>query len=444
MEDLGIIDQFVETFSLYIDSGFGLLAPDVAFLTSALIVIDLTLAGLFWAMGPDTDVIAKFLKKVLYVGFFALVLGNFAFLADVIFRSFAQLGLNATDATITADDILKPGFVAATGFEAAHPLLDEISSLTGPIAFFANIVIIGVLGLAWAITLFSFFFLAIQLFVTIIEFKLTTLAGFVLVPFALWNKTSFLAERVFGNIISSGIKLMVLAIIIGVGSTVFDQITAAFTPGEVTLEQAAAVILGSLALLWLGIFGPAIANGIISGAPQLGAGSAIGTAAGVGAGVAGSALAAKAGAGLAGRATTSSVKAAASVGGATSTAYSLGSTAAGGSGFKSVAGGVAGVAAAGAGQVKSVIGNAAGRVKSTLAERVQSGSRAAFTATGGKGISSTGTGSSGPGSEPQWARQIRSSQTRRDAAMTAAAAARAGDSPGSGGASPVLRNEEDR
>ena len=32
--------------------------------------------------------------------------------------------------------------------------------------------------------------LAVQLFVTLIEFKLTTLAGLVLVPFALWNKTA--------------------------------------------------------------------------------------------------------------------------------------------------------------------------------------------------------------------------------------------------------------
>ena len=74
MEDLGIIDEFVGTFSLFIDSGFGLLAPDVAFLTTVLITIDITLAGLFWAMGPDSDIIGKFLKKVLYVGFFALIL----------------------------------------------------------------------------------------------------------------------------------------------------------------------------------------------------------------------------------------------------------------------------------------------------------------------------------------------------------------------------------
>lgn len=446
MEDLGIIDQFVATFSQYIDSGFGLLAPDVAFLTSTLIVIDLTLAGLFWAMGPDTDVIAKFLKKVLYVGFFALVLGNFAFLADVIFRSFAQLGLNATGDTLQASDILRPGFVAATGFEASHPLLDEISDLTGPVAFFKNIVIIGVLALAWAITLFSFFFLAIQLFVTIIEFKLTSLAGFVLVPFALWNKTSFLAERVFGNIISSGIKLMVLAMIIGIASTIFDQITATFTPGEVTLEQAASVILGSLALLWLGIFGPAIANGIISGAPQLGAGSAIGTAVGASAAIGGTALAAKAGAGIAGGSSTGAAKAAASVAGGASTAYSLGSAATGGSGLKSVAGGLGGVAAAGAGQVKSAIGNEASHVKSSLAAKAQSGSRAAFSATGGSGIASASAASpaNGASSQPQWARNIKASQTRRDAAMTAAAAARSGDSGGGGGASPTLRNDEDR
>ncbi|RAN33644.1 P-type conjugative transfer protein TrbL, partial [Hyphomonas pacifica] len=264
MEDLGVIDQFVATFSSYIDSGFGLLQPDVAFLTSALIAIDITLAGLFWAMGPDTDIVGRFLKKVLYVGAFALILGNFALLSDIVFTSFAQLGLNATGGTITAEDIMKPGFVAATGFDAALPLLDEIEKLTGPIAFFENFVIIAVLFLAWIISLLAFFFLAIQLFVTIIEFKLTTLAGFVLIPFALWNKTSFLAEKVLGNVIASGIKLMVLAIIVGIGSTIFSSITSTFQPDEVTLEQAASVILGSLSLLALGLFGPGIATGLVS------------------------------------------------------------------------------------------------------------------------------------------------------------------------------------
>ncbi len=441
MEDLGVIDQFVATFSSYIDSGFGLLQPDVAFLTSALIAIDITLAGLFWAMGPDTDIVGRFLKKVLYVGAFALILGNFALLSDIVFTSFAQLGLNATGGTITAEDIMKPGFVAATGFDAALPLLDEIEKLTGPLAFFENFVIIAVLFLAWIITLLAFFFLAIQLFVTIIEFKLTTLAGFVLIPFALWNKTSFLAEKVLGNVIASGIKLMVLAIIVGIGSTIFSSITSTFQPDEVTLEQAASVILGSLAMLALGLFGPGIATGLVSGAPQLGAGAAIGTAAGVAAGtVAGGSLA-KSAVGAAAGGARSAVGAAASMTGGARTAYQMNAAASGKTGAGAAAAGMSGVAGAGVRAAASGARNLAGRMFGNPRDSHQAGARAAFAATGGTGPAGPPS-PRGPDSSPDWARRIRRDQSTRDAGMMAAAAVRDGDRPG-GGTSIELRKAED-
>ncbi|MEL6729249.1 MAG: P-type conjugative transfer protein TrbL [Pseudomonadota bacterium] len=441
MDDLNVIDQFVATFSTYVDSGFGLLQADVAFLTTALITIDITLAGLFWAMGPDTDVVAKFLKKVLYVGFFALIIGNFGFLADVIFTSFAQLGLTATGGTITAGDIMRPGFVAATGYDAAFPLLDEISKLTGPIAFFRNIVIITVLFLAWLITLLAFFFLSIQLFITILEFKLTTLAGFVLIPFALWNKTSFLAERVLGNVISAGIKLMVLAIIVGIGSTIFGSITSTFTPDAVTLEQAASVILGSLAMLALGIFGPAIATGIVSGAPQLGAGAAIGTAAGVAAGTVASTSVARGAVSAGARAATSSVGAAASMAGGARTSYALASTASGKSGMGAMAAGMGGVAAAGISGARRSGSRFFSRMTGRPDERYRAGGQAAFAATGGTGGPMPSPNAANDASGPDWAKRIRRSQSTRDAGMTAAAAVRDGDRPGAGEV-PRLKDEE--
>ena len=74
------------------------------------------------------------------------------------------------------------GFVADTGFKAAHPLLQKAGELVGFTSFFENFVTILVLMLAWGIVLLAFFVLAVQLFVAIIEFKLTTLAGFLLVP----------------------------------------------------------------------------------------------------------------------------------------------------------------------------------------------------------------------------------------------------------------------
>src|SRR5437868_8295993 len=104
MDDFNVIDRFMAEFIRYIDSGFGLLGGDVAFLTTALVGIDITLAGLFWAMGGEDDIIGRFLKKILYVGAFALILGNFPRFAEIIFRSFAGLGITAGGGTMTAND----------------------------------------------------------------------------------------------------------------------------------------------------------------------------------------------------------------------------------------------------------------------------------------------------------------------------------------------------
>jgi hypothetical protein len=61
----GVIDQYQNVFTTYIDSGFGLLGGDVRFLSQTLIALDITLAGLFWARAGEEDVIARIIKKTL-------------------------------------------------------------------------------------------------------------------------------------------------------------------------------------------------------------------------------------------------------------------------------------------------------------------------------------------------------------------------------------------
>jgi type IV secretion system protein TrbL len=291
MGGTGVIDSFLSVFTSYIDSGFGLLSGEVAFLATTLAAIDITLAAIFWSWAPDEDIIARLAKKTLFVGVFAYLIGNWNNLARIVFESFAGLGLKASGTGMSTSDLLSPGRVAQVGIDAGRPILDSISGLMGYISFFENFVQIVVLLFAWIVVLLAFFILAIQLFVTLIEFKLTTLAGFVLIPFGLFGKTAFAAERVLGNVISSGVKVLVLAVIVGIGSTLFSQFTTGFGGNQPTIESAMSMVLAALSLLGLGIFGPGIANGIVSGGPQLGAGAAIGTgvAAGgvVAAGVAG-------------------------------------------------------------------------------------------------------------------------------------------------------------
>ena len=224
MGGTGVIDRFLETFTRYIDSGFGLLGNEVAFLATTLAAIDITLAALFWAWGTDEDIIARLVKKTLFVGVFAYLIGNWNNLARIVFESFAGLGLKASGTGLSSAEFLRPGRIAQVGIDAGRPILDSISGLMGYVSFFENFIQIVVLLFAWVVVLLAFFILAIQLFVTLIEFKLTTLAGFVLIPFGLFGKTAFAAERVLGNVISSGVKVMVLAVIVGIGSTLFSPV----------------------------------------------------------------------------------------------------------------------------------------------------------------------------------------------------------------------------
>jgi type IV secretion system protein TrbL len=449
MNNLNIIDQFLQTFIRYIDGGFGLLNGDVVALTSILIGIDITLAGLFWALDRDGDVLARLIKKTLYIGAFAFIINNFQNLATIIFNSFSTLGLNATATGLSAADLLMPGKLAGTGFSAAYPLLQQAGSLIGFSSFFTHFVIIIVLLVAWFIVVLAFFILAVQLFITILEYKLTTLAGFVLVPFALWNKTSFLAERVLGNVVSSGVKIMVLSVIVGIGSTLFSTFTAAAQGQEPTIAGAMSLVLAAITLLGLGIYGPAIATGLVSGAPQLGAGAAIGTAGAV----AGAALlaggAALGGArllGAAGSGGLAAIRAGTAMGSAASSAYGMGQATSGATGPGGIAAGIGGVARGGGGAVAQRVRSMLQRADSSLSESAQAGRQAGWRATGGGPASGSANAASGStngavSEQPAWARRLQAEQRSRHHRQATSQAIRDGDRPGAP-ANPDLDQEE--
>lgn len=428
MGGTGVVDRFLAVFSSYIDSGFGLLSGEVAFIATTLIVIDVTLAALFWTWGEQDDIIARLVRKTLFVGIFAYIIGNWSALANIVFESFAGLGLKASGAGLGAADLLKPGRVAQVGIDAARPLLDAIADLVGYVSFFENFLQIVILLVAWAIVILAFFILAIQLFVTLIEFKLTTLAGFVLIPFGLFGKTAFMAERVLGNVVSSGIKVLVLAVIIGIGSTLFAEFTGAI-PGEPTIEDALAIVLASLTLLGLGIFGPGIANGIVAGGPQLGAGAAAGTALLAGGAAAGAVAGSKLAGGAVASAASSVAKGTTRAAGGATMAYATGS--AGKTGGAAVAGGLTGVGRAAGGAAVSPLRKASEAARGNFRD----GARAAVGNLGGRIVPAPGAAADPPAEgsgPPAWAASMKQRQTLAQSVSLAAHTVRAGDGHGAG------------
>ncbi|MCF3948052.1 P-type conjugative transfer protein TrbL [Acidiphilium iwatense] len=440
-----IIDHFLNVFSQYINSGFGLISPDVGFLVVVLIGIDATLAGLAWALGED-NVIQAFAKKVLYVGFFAFILNNWQLLAEIVFNSFAGLGLKATGSSLTYAQFLHPGLLAQAGVQGADVLLSQIQRLAGFPNIFWNLGEILVMGLSWIVTLLGFFVLAILLFLAIIEFKLTTLKGFILVPFALWRGTAFIAEPVLGQIVTSGVRVLVFAVVTGIGTQLFSQILPSNPSAVLSLQDALTILLASMTIAGLAFSANRLAAGITSGAPQLG----LGSAAAAGGAAAGVVTLAGTGGIAAVRAAASGIGGATSLAGGASGAYASGSVAGGGS----VSAGLGGVARGAAGVAGSGLRGIALNATSGLRDRFAAGQRAGWAATGGSGSGDGGSGGgdSGSGAEPAsspgaagtparsgapaWAENLR----RRQAYRTAEQIIREGEA-GGGGMRPNLRGD---
>ena len=187
-----------------------------------------------------------------------------------------------------------------------------------------------------------------------------------------------------------------------------------------------------------------LTSGLVSGAPQLGAGAAIGTVgAAVGAGMLAGGVA-LAGARMAGAGGMAAIRAGTAMGSAASTSFRLGQATSSATGMAGVAAGVGGVARAAGGAVAQGVRSTAGRASSSLKESADAGRRTAWAATGGQPIASgpSSPSSTGIASAPDWAKKLRADQTRRAHAHATAQSIKDGDRPGAS-ANPDLSSKDE-
>jgi type IV secretion system protein TrbL len=282
-QDPTIIDNFLVDYSEAINNGFGLIDGDVRFLASVMITISLVMAGLFWALKGE-EALVPFLRKVLLIGFFAFLINNWTSLMGIISNSFVALGIKAGGNAISPNVFFSPASIASLGMEYWRYFGESMNELTGVVEFFENIVPISILFLTGLVVIAAFFVMALQVFVTLVMFKLVTLAAFVLVPFGLLKHTNFMSERALGLVVSYGLKFLTLALIISVGYSVFSRLQPVV---PLSIADAFSISLAALALMMLSLHAPAVASELITGGPQLGAGALAASAIGSGAAIAG-------------------------------------------------------------------------------------------------------------------------------------------------------------
>jgi type IV secretion system protein TrbL len=249
------------------------------------------------------------------------------------------------------------------------------------------------------------------------------------VPFALFGKTAFMAERVLGSVISAGIKLMVLAIVVGIGSSLFGTLNA--PTGDISLSLAASTILAAIATFGLAVVVPGLAAGVVSGGPQLGAGSVVATTAALGGTAVAGAMLTSGAARLAGRTSAATTKAAASLTGRLGAAH-------GTDGARGLARTTLTAPAA------RMIASSAAPVRDAYREGAAQGMRDAAPASDpsnpGGGAIPAAQATPASDKAPSWAQRLSRRQRANQAGLMAAQALREGDRPVSG-AAPDLKDK---
>jgi type IV secretion system protein TrbL len=288
--DPNALDDFLTKFRGQVDAGFGLIQGDVSGTLASLVVISIVATAILWAIDENQNVLASLVRKVLLVGFFAFLVAQWPTLTKTIVNGFAALGLKAGGGGMSLTDFTtSPSKVVMAGVTVVKDLMLYIKSIApGPIEFFAHIDTIIMALVAALGILIAFVIMAIEIVVTIIEFHIVTLVAFVTVPFGVLTQTQFMSDRAIGYVVSVGIKLMALAIVVSLGTSVFDAYTVSATPD---INEDVGLLLGAVVMVMLALKIPAVAAALISGGPQLSASGAVMGAAGVAAGVAGVALA---------------------------------------------------------------------------------------------------------------------------------------------------------
>lgn len=322
-------NELMVVFSDTVTAGFDALQGSVNGVFGLLIALVVALTGIQWALSPNRDVLASGFGKVLLIGAFAWLINDWQQLSETLYAGFLELGLTAGGGSLSREEFLNPGAILQQGWEIVKALGETPAPVNNPLDVMGNMADALILGLAMIGIMLAFAILALQIIVSLLEFKIVTLGGFVLLPFGIWNKTAFLAERPLGYVVSSGLKVLALAIVVSGARTIFDQLQPSSNPD---VYEALTILVASLLLAMLAIFIPNLASALVTGGPALGAGSALtgGLAvAGAGALVAGGAVGVGA---MAGRAASVSGSARAASGAAASTRSSSGGGPSGGSG----------------------------------------------------------------------------------------------------------------
>ena len=183
---MNILTDTLAVFIGLFQLGWNNILPDITSLFAILLILEVTMFGLFMALFNKSSY-TEAIMKTFVIGIWGWIVFNFPQLSLDLFNSLIQIGFTAggLDPALdtTHDLLLDPSRIAGYGMEATAPLAGSLSFAPWDLADSL------VLSISYLIIVLCFLILAIQVFVCQIEFYLTAAIIGIFLPFALMSPT---------------------------------------------------------------------------------------------------------------------------------------------------------------------------------------------------------------------------------------------------------------
>lgn len=269
--DTKILDTILLTVSEAC-AGNGSIQGYATSLFGILIAIDFIVAILLnlLSFGGGQNFIGQVITKILTYGFWLWIIQSWGTLCNVVVNSLSIAGTSF--GSLQADVLKHPSELIDMGIGKAGPLWDFIiaqtswTSILGSLGIYL-LAFVGVLGIFTGFAL-----IAIQVFVTFIEFYISSALMLLFIPFATNKYTERFAQNCIGGVISSGVKLMFMGAIISLAGPMMESIELT-THANPTWKTVACVSIVPWAIAFLSWQAPSMAAGFMSGGPALSAGT---------------------------------------------------------------------------------------------------------------------------------------------------------------------------
>ena len=231
-----------------------------------LVAIEIAVFAIYALFQKETlvDFVVALLIKMLAILFFYVLLQRAPQWIPSIINSFSRAGSSISGVTT-----LDPSSVFAQGIMVADKALQGINDAS----IFSALLLIIVAGLSALIVVIAYTIVAGQLLLTLVESYIVIGGGCLMIGFAGSRWTLIFTERYFGYLVSVGIKLFVLYLIIGLGSTLAPQWAAAFTTAQASALPDPLVYFevmgGAVVFMILSWQIPSLAGAMMAGSPSL-------------------------------------------------------------------------------------------------------------------------------------------------------------------------------